>query len=159
MHCKLEEMIKFDFSRAQQSAAVAITAAWEKISVTSNGNVPYDIIMTRPTRRDYKRRVRQDFFLPRVGSCTSELQLKVNSRLKVNWRKKFGLACQLLARRATPNFYLTIHFCFTIHFQLQFTCTWSGPICIHIALNYEFHTKFICKPSPKILFSILVKYR
>ena len=59
-------MIKFDFSRAQQSAAVAITAAWEKISVTSNGNVPYDIIMTRPTRRDYKRRVRQDFFLPRV---------------------------------------------------------------------------------------------
>ena len=32
-----------------------------------------------------------------AGSCTSELQLKVNCRPKVNCRKKFGLVCQLLA--------------------------------------------------------------
>ena len=28
-----------------------------------------------------------------------------------------------------PKFYPTIHFQSTIHFQLQFTCTWSGPWC------------------------------
>ena len=33
----------------------------------------------------------------RAGSCTSELQLKMNCRLKVNYRKKFELVCQLLA--------------------------------------------------------------
>ena len=36
----------------------------------------------------------------RAGSCTSELQLKGNCRLKVNCGKKFGLVCQLLTEPA-----------------------------------------------------------
>ena len=36
----------------------------------------------------------------RVGSCTSDLQLKVNNILKVNCRGKNGLVCQLLAKPA-----------------------------------------------------------
>ena len=43
-----------------------------------------------------------------AGSCTSELQLKVNCRLKVNCKIKFGLACQLFAKSA--RFFSAIHF-------------------------------------------------
>ena len=54
----------------------------------------------------------------RAGSCTSDLQLKVNCR------KIFRLVCQLVSGdRASPNFILQ----FT--FGLQFTWTWSGPKC------------------------------
>ena len=49
----------------------------------------------------------------RPRSCTSELQLKENCSPKVNCRIKFGLA--------RPKIFPTIHF------QLQFTCTWFGP--------------------------------
>ena len=48
--------------------------------------------------------------------------------MKVNCKENFGLACQLLAKPA--HIFPTIYFQSTIHFQLQFTCTWSGPICI-----------------------------
>ena len=40
--------------------------------------------------------------------------------------KKIGLVYQQLTGQ--PNFFPTIHFQFTIHSQLQFTCTWSGPL-------------------------------
>ena len=52
----------------------------------------------------------------RPGSCTSELQLKVNCR------KKFGLI-YANCWPSQPKFYPTIHFRSPIHFQLQFTCT------------------------------------
>ena len=47
--------------------------------------------------------------------CTSELLLKVNCRLEVNCRIKFGLACQLLAEPAQILSYnslsAAIHLC------------------------------------------------
>ena len=51
----------------------------------------------------------------RVGSCTSELQLKVNCTRKVNCRKKFGL---ILVGQAIPNFFLQ----FTFRQQFTFSC-------------------------------------
>ena len=43
----------------------------------------------------------------------------------MSWLSQHQLADQ-------PNSYPTIHSQSTIHFQLQFTCTWSGPICYPI---------------------------
>ena len=64
--------------------------------------------------------------LQRAGSCTSELQLKVNCRPKVNCRIKFGLARPTVgAGPGQPKKFPTIHFQSTIHIQLKFTCTWS----------------------------------
>ena len=61
---------------------------------------------------------------PRPRLCTSELQLKVNCRIK------FGRADQ-------PKFFPTIHF------QLQFTCTWSGPIyCEKIEICWKWKIIF-----------------
>ena len=42
--------------------------------------------------------------ISRAGSCASELQLKVNCRLKVNCWKKCGLVCQLFSDRHELNF-------------------------------------------------------
>ena len=75
------------------------------------------------------------YFVLWAGSCTSELQLEVNCR------KKFVLVCQLFAEPAqilSYNFFQS-----TIHFQLSFTCTWSGPlpICssdkIHLQISWN----------------------
>ena len=41
----------------------------------------------------------------RAGSCTSELQLKMNCRLQVNCKKCFCLVCQMLAEPAQILFY------------------------------------------------------
>ena len=59
----------------------------------------------------------------RAGSCASELQLKVNCRPKVNCRKESGWSANCWPSQ--PKFYPTIHLWSTVHFQLQFTCTWS----------------------------------
>ena len=47
-----------------------------------------------------------------------------------------------------PKFFPTIHFRSTIHFQLQFTCTWSGP-------KYNIRQKYI----PQYICVNLCKYR
>ena len=44
------------------------------------------------------------------------------------------------------KFYLTIRFRFTFHFQLQFSCTWSGPKNIYLIIYFpEF-----CNDKPEI---------
>ena len=48
--------------------------------------------------------------------------VQVNCRLKVNCRKKFGLVCKLLADLAQILSYKSL-LVYTIHIQLQFTCT------------------------------------
>ena len=55
----------------------------------------------------------------RNGSCTSELQLKVNCRPKVNCRIKFGLICKLLAE---PAQILSYRPHFTFRLQFTFSC-------------------------------------
>ena len=70
-----------------------------------------------------------------AGSCTqvnwswkwiaAESELWTESEL---CRGKIGLVwCQLLLAEPAQFFLYTIHFQSSIHFQLQFTCTWSGP--------------------------------
>ena len=55
----------------------------------------------------------------RPGSCTSELQLKVNCRPKKNCRKKFGLACRpTVGRQTRPNYFLQL----TFNIQFTFSC-------------------------------------
>ena len=63
-----------------------------------------------------------------AGSCTSELQLKVNCRKK-NWAGQLG--SQQLAKPDKKKFsYNSLSvYNSTIHFQLQFTCTWSRTKC------------------------------
>ena len=56
----------------------------------------------------------------RPGSCTSELQLKVNCWIK------FGLAQPTVGRPAQIFSYISPS-AFNFTFQMQFTCTWSGP--------------------------------
>ena len=53
----------------------------------------------------------------RPGSCTSELQLKVNCRPKVICRVKLLLARPKMSDQ--PKFFPTIHFQSTIHIQLH----------------------------------------
>ena len=55
----------------------------------------------------------------RAGSCTSELWINVNCRLKVNCKENLGWPANCWPNQ--PKFFLQLTFI------LQFTCTWSGP--------------------------------
>ena len=81
--------------------------------------------------------------LLRAGSCTSELQLKVNCRPNVNCRIIFF--CWLGHQFADQP-----KFCPTIHFLLQFTCTWSGGLT-HYILGTRFFDFSVVGPFDKLL--------
>ena len=72
------------------------------------------------------------------GSCTCELQLKVNCRPKLNCSIKFGLARPTVVNWQTSQIFFYIHFQSKIQLQLQFTCTWSGP------MQYIYRFFFVC---------------
>ena len=67
------------------------------------------------------------FTIPRPGSCTSESQLKVNCRPKVNCRIKFGLARPTVDRPAVQ--FLSYNSLLVYNsLSAAIHLTWSGPI-------------------------------
>ena len=102
----------------------------------------------------------------RPGSFTSELQLKVNCRPKVNCGEKFGLVCQLTVCRAHPSkFYPSYSLSFynslsvTIHLYMIWALDDVGEsrnmsLCFDERLNLTllnfFWSQFIKTCFPKL---------
>ena len=81
------------------------------------------------------------------------LQLQFNHWAKVNCRVEFRLACS----SSSPNFILiTIHFCSTIHFQLQFTCTTRSRFFL---LGYILALGLVEEWVPKTSLSVSLQWK
>ena len=71
------------------------------------------------------------FHLIHQYACVSLLLIYGLDHVQVNFSWKWivgkNLGWSANCSLSQPKFFPTIHFQSTIHFQLQFTCTWSGP--------------------------------
>ena len=90
-------------------------------------------LASRFMRKTYKRMLKVHFeiklkylsiYFLRPGSCTSELQLKVNCRLKVNFRIKFGLARPKVGRPTQIFSYNSLSVCNSLSAAIHLYMIW-----------------------------------